>query len=281
MTEVHQANREQAALWNDAAGRAWVEMQSVLDGMLAPFNALLIEHSCLDEKGRVLDVGCGAGSTTLSVARRLGRQARCLGVDISATLIDVANGRAIEAGLDKVEFVQADVQTHAFEPNSFDSVISRFGVMFFDDPRAAFANIRGAAKRGAKLTFVAWRSPAENSFMTTAARAAAPLLPSLPAPEPSAPGQFGFADPDRVRRILEASGWQEIDIRSIDVPTCLAEKDLLAYVTRLGPVGLALREMDEHTRVQTAAAIRDAFDPFVQDGVARFIAACWLVSARG
>jgi hypothetical protein len=117
--------------------------------------------------------------------------------------------------------------------------------------------------------------------MTTAARAAAPFLPSLPAPDPNAPGQFGFADPDRVRRILAASGWQNIDVGAVDVPTSVAEQDLLTYVTRLGPVGLALKDVDEKTRAQTAAAVRAAFEPFVHDRTARFNAACWLVKALG
>ena len=280
MPETQRANREQAALWNEGAGKAWVEMQGILDSMLAPFTSVLIEHAVDDATRRVLDVGCGAGSTTLSVARRLGAGGSCLGLDISATLIAAAKAHATRQGLDNATFVQADAQTHAFEPGGFDAVISRFGVMFFDDPETAFTNLRRAARSDATLAFVAWRGPAENPFMTTAARAAAPFLPSLPAPNPNGPGQFGFADPDRVRAILQASGWKSIDIGPVDVPAQLAQQDLLAYVTRLGPVGLALKEVDEQTRVQVTAAVRSAFDPFVQDGAARFNTACWLVQAR-
>ncbi|WP_438028581.1 class I SAM-dependent methyltransferase [Sorangium sp. So ce233] len=280
MSEAHPPNRDQAALWNDAGGRTWVEMQEVLDGMLAPLTAPLLEEAFPGEGGRVIDVGCGAGATALSMARRLGPAGLCLGVDISGPLVAAARARAAAEGLASAAFVQADAQTYGFEPGSFDAVISRFGVMFFDDPAAAFANIRRAMRRNAKLAFVAWRSPAENPFMTAAARAAAPLLPHLPAPDPDAPGQFGFADRDRVRRILDASGWTDVDIRPIDAPSGVAEKDLLSYVTRLGPVGLALRDVDEPTRARTAEAVRAAFDPYVRDGAARFTAACWLVTAR-
>jgi SAM-dependent methyltransferase len=280
MTQEHQVNQEQVALWNNAAGSAWTQMQSLLDRVLEPFNKLLIEHSLQSEKCRVLDIGCGAGSTTLSVARRLGEGGLCLGVDISAMLLEAAKKRAIEQRLDKAVFVQADAQTYAFEPNSFDVVLSRFGVMFFADPEAAFVNIRHAAREGATLNFVAWRSPSENPFMTQAARAAAPFLPSLSPPPPNTPGQFGFADADRVRRILQAAGWKHIDIRPVDVPIQMAEPDLLAYVTTMGPAGLAMREVDDPTRARIAEAVRAAFDPFVRDGVAHFNAACWLVSAR-
>jgi len=284
----HTANQEQAALWNDAAGHAWVEMETVLDGMLAPFNTLLTDAPPTNQPRtdtnttRLLDIGCGAGATTLAVARSMKTKptGQCLGVDISAPLIELATRRALEAALDNVKFVRADAQTYAFEPNSFDSVISRFGVMFFDDPQGAFANIRRATRRGGKLAFVAWRGPAENPFMTAAARAAAPLLPSLPVPDPNTPGQFGFADPGKARRILEASGWTHIDIRPKDVPSELAKKDLLTYVTRLGPVGLALQKADEPTRNRTTAAVRAAFEPFIHGDVVRFTGACWLVTAH-
>ena len=147
--------------------------------------------------GRVLDVGCGTGSTTLAVARRLGAKGRCIGIDISEPMIAAARARAEREGT-PASFIRADAQTHAFEPASFDMIISRFGVMFFDDSVRAFANLRRAAKQTPSLRFIAWRSAAENPFMTTAERAAAPLLPNLPARRPDAPGQFAFADRDRV-----------------------------------------------------------------------------------
>lgn len=281
MTDRRNANQDQKALWDGAAGEAWVEMQRVLDELLEPFNRVLLEHALRERPNRVLDVGCGAGSTTLSVARHLGSGGSCVGVDLSTALIEVARQRAIAEKAGNVTFVHADAQTHRFEANSFDAVISRFGVMFFEDPVAAFANLRHAARSESTLTFVAWRSPGENPFMTTAARAAAPFLPSLPTPDLNGPGQFGLADPGRVRHMLDASGWQNVDIGPIDVPSSVAHEELLSYVTRLGPVGLALKEVDEPTRVKVTAAVHAAFDPYIQDGAARFTAACWLVRARG
>jgi SAM-dependent methyltransferase len=280
MSETHQPNRDEAARWNEVSGPIWVEMQDVLNRMFAPFEAQLIEEAFPREGGRVLDIGCGAGATTLAMARRLGPTGICLGVDISAPLVAAAKARAAAEGLVSAAFVQADAQIYPFEPASFDAVISRFGVMFFDDSEAAFANIRRAARHGAKLTFVAWRSPAENPFMTTGSRAAAPLLANLPAPNPEAPGQFAFANADKVRRILDASGYNDIEVRPIDVPSSVAENDLLAYATKLGPVGMALRDADERTRARTAEALRVAFVPYIENGAARYTAACWLVSAR-
>jgi len=273
-------NRAQAALWNEASGPAWVEMHDVLDRMLAPFEVRLTAEAFPGEGRRVLDVGCGAGSTTLAMARRLGPAGLSLGVDISGPLLAVAEARAAAEGLDTARFVQADAQTYAFEAEEFDAVISRFGVMFFDDPEAAFSNIRRAARRDATLTFEAWRSPMENPFMITAVLAVAPFLPSVAPPEPNAPGQFAFADAERMHRILDASGWRDVEVRPLDVSCEVAEADLLAYVTKLGPAGAALRNADETTKAQAAEALRAAFQPFVQDGAARFVSACWLATAR-
>jgi SAM-dependent methyltransferase len=250
--------------------------------VLAPFEKILSQEAFPGEGGRVLDLGCGAGATTISMARRLGPTGFCAGVDISEPLLRVAKERVIAEKLGAVAFVQADAQTYTFEPGRFDSVMSRFGVMFFDDPEAAFVNIRRAARSDAKLAFVAWRSPAENPFMTTAARAAEPLLPNLSIPDGGAPGEFAFAEGGRVRRILNASDWKNVVVRPIDVTAHIAEQDLLTYVTKLGPVGAALRDanVDEATRARTANVVRAAFEPYIQDGTGRFTMACWLVSAQ-
>ncbi len=177
-------------------------------------------------------------------------------------------------------FIRANAQTWAFEPASFDMIISRFGVMFFDDAVRAFANLRRAASDGAELRCIAWRSAAENPFMTTAERAATPLLPNLPDRQPDAPGQFAFADARRVHRILEESGWANIDVRPIDVACTLPEKDLIPYLTRLGPVGRLLQEMDDGARTRILESVRAAFDPHVHGAEVRFTAACWMVGAR-
>jgi SAM-dependent methyltransferase len=279
MDVQRQTDDEQTTLWNGLAGRAWVEAQEMLDQMFKPFEDLLVEAVSAGSGGPVLDVGCGTGSTTLAVARLLGATGRCIGIDISDPMIAAARARAEREGT-PASFIRANAQSHSFEPASFDMIISRLGVMFFDDAVRAFANLRRAARDNAELRFVAWRSAAENPFMTTAERAAAPLLPNLPARRPSAPGQFAFADRRRVYTILEESGWAGIDIRPIDVACALPERELVRYLTRLGPVGLILQRADDRTRTQVIKTVRTAFDPYVHGAEVRFTAACWMVSAR-
>lgn len=270
---------EQTRLWNGPAGRAWVEAQELLAQVFKPFEDLLVEVVSARSRNRVLDVGCGTGSTTLSVARRLGVKGRCVGVDISNPMIAAARARA-EQESNPASFICANAQVHAFEPASFDMIISRFGVMFFDDSIRAFANLRSAATDNADLRFVAWRSAAENPFMTTAERSAAALLPNLPPRRPDQPGQFAFANGDRVCTILEKSGWAEVEIRPIDLTCTLPEKELVPYLTRLGPVGLILQEADDRTRAQVIETVRAAFNPYVHGAEVRFTAACWMVSAQ-
>jgi ubiquinone/menaquinone biosynthesis C-methylase UbiE len=279
MDVAHETDGEQEKLWNGVAGRAWVEAQELLDELFKPFEGLLVEAVSARSVSRVLDVGCGTGGTTLAVAPLLGANGRCIGIDISDPMIAAARARAEREGA-PASFIRANAQTHAFEPASLDMIISRFGVMFFDDSVRAFANLRRAAREDAALKFVAWRSAAENPFMTTAERAAAPLLPNLPARRPDAPGQFAFADQRRVSRILEESGWAGIDIRPIEVAYTLPEKELIRNVSRLGPLGRILHEIDEHTRKQVLETVRAAFDPYVHGADVRFPAACWMVSAR-
>ncbi|HEY0941008.1 MAG TPA: class I SAM-dependent methyltransferase [Steroidobacter sp.] len=280
MSNSGKANQDQVELWNEASGRTWVEMQAVLDGILAPFASKVIDAGFPGEGGRVLDIGCGAGMTTRAMAQRLGPRGHCVGVDISEPLLTAARARAAADRVGNASFLQADAQTHAFEPGSADAIISRFGVMFFDDPEGAFANLRRAVRPSGQLAFVAWRSPAENPFMTAAKRAAEPLLPNMPCAAANAPGQFAFADGDRVRRILERAGWSDIAVRPVDAEGNVAEKDLFAYVTKLGPVGVALRDVqDAALQARVAEALRAAFQTYIRDGAAHFTMACWLVTA--
>ncbi|MDP3859864.1 MAG: methyltransferase domain-containing protein [Stagnimonas sp.] len=279
MEVARDTDDEQSRLWNGQAGQAWVETQAVLDQLFLSFENLLVDAALARPRGRVLDVGCGTGSTTLALARRLGALVRCTGVDISEPMIAAARARAGREG-SPAQFLRANAQTQAFEPASFDLIVSRFGVMFFEDSVRAFANLRAAASPGAELRCIVWRGPAENPFMTTAERAAAPLLPPMPARAPDAPGQFAFADSQRVRRILEDSGWSDIDIQPLDIACRLPEQDLVPYLSRLGPLGRVLPTLDQATRSRVIETVRAAFEPYVHGAEVRFDAACWLLGAR-
>lgn len=284
MDAARKAVDEQAARWNGPAGRVWAEQQALVDEVFAPIDAVLVGGLAAGAGARVLDVGCGTGGTTLAVARRLGAGSRCVGIDLAEPMITAARARVARAGGEltdaAVTFVRDDAATHAFEAGSFDTIVSRFGVMFFADFVRAFAHLRYAAARDGRLRFVTWRSADENAFMTTAETAAAPLLPNLPAREPDAPGQFAFADADKVRGILAGAGWSGIDVAPVDITCTFAADELTRYFTNFGPLGRVLPEADEATREEVVAVVRSAFEPFVHGAEVRFTAACWVVSAR-
>lgn len=279
MDAMSRKGDEQAALWNGVSGCAWVDAEKIIDQMFRPLEDLLVDAVKAGPGGRVLDIGCGTGGTTRAAARALGAEGRCVGIDISEPMITAARARAEREGV-AASFIVADAETFAFEPASVDLFISRFGVMFFNDPVAAFANLRRAASKAAEARLIAWRSGAENPFMTTAERAAAPLLPDLPPRKADAPGQFAFGDQGRVRAILEESGWVDVDLRPIDVTCTMPAAELDRYFTRFGPVGRVLHELDEPTRKQVIETVRAAFAPYVHGPEVRFTAACWMVGAR-
>ncbi|MCU1643851.1 MAG: Methyltransferase [Nocardia sp.] len=269
---------EQTTLWNGRSGQAWSQSVGLMDQVLQPFETLLLESIAAGSGVRILDVGCGAGATTLAAAHRVGPAGAVVGADISEPMITAARAR-VDAAQAPVSFVLGDAQTYAFDAASFDLIMSRFGVMFFPDAVAAFTNLRRAARDSAALRFLCWRGVAENPFMTTAERAAAPLLPNLPARQLDQPGQFAFADEQRVRAILDQSGWSAIGFRPVDVECVLPEQELIRYFTQFGPVGLHLPDVDEATRTEVVRTVRAAFEPFVHGDQVRFTAACWVVDA--
>lgn len=272
-------NESQARLWNGAAGDAWVHAREIMDGMYQAFSDRLVEAVVRRSARRVLDVGCGTGGTTLDIQRRIQPAGLCTGVDISHPMLEVAQRRAAAAGL-QAHFVAADAQVHDFAPGNFDMIVSRFGVMFFDSPVDAFTNLHRAATSDASMQLAVWRSAADNPFMTAAERAAAPLLPAMPTRSPDGPGQFAFADPHRTQCMLEESGWKQIRIAPLDIECAFPANLLDYYLTRLGPVGVALRDADDAIRAEVTAAVRGAMTPYVKGEQVCYNAACWLISAE-
>lgn len=273
---MHVSRDQKPTDWNGAAGESWVAAQDALDEMFRPLEHLLVATAAARPRKRVLDVGCGTGSTTIAIQERLGPDVACVGVDISQSMLEHARRRCGQAPA----FLCADAQTHAFEQECFDLLVSRFGVMFFKDAVQALTNLRRAARADAELCFIVWRSPAENPFMTTAERAAANVLPDIPPRVVNAPGQFGFADSNRVRRILEESGWSDAAVTPLDIACSFPEPALARYAARLGPLGSILREVDEPTKARVLAVVLPAFEPYVQGDRVHFTAACWKIVAR-
>ena len=271
------ANQAQVDYWNTGAGPVWVEFQERLDRQLDPLGLAASAALAVRAGERVLDIGCGCGHTTLGLAGTVGPKGKVVGVDVSRPMLEIARRRA--AGNDTIEFLEGDAQTADMGAAESDAAYSRFGVMFFADPTAAFANIRRAVRVGGRLGFVCWRPFSENVWMRGPAEAAAPFLPPAAPLDPEAPGPFAFADDARVRRILEAAGWGRVEIRPHDVSIGAGGlEDTLSLMMKVGPLGAALRETPE-----AAPRVVDAVRKFLMrherpDGV-RLAAAAWIVTA--
>lgn len=272
---MSEANAQQVAYWNESAGPTWAELQAPLDRQLAPLGRRAMSELDLGPGRRVLDIGCGAGDTTLSLAQT---GAEAVGIDISRPLLEIARSRS--EGRADVTFLEGDAQTHAFPPGAFDAVFSRFGVMFFASPAAAFANIRQALKPGGRLAFVCWRTPAENPIMSLPMQAALAHVDAPPAPpEPGAPGPFAFADPERVRAILAAAGFKDVTVTPHD--EAIGPGDLettLALALRVGPLGALLRE-NPKKRDAVIASVRAALAPYDGPDGVKLGSATWIVTA--
>lgn len=269
-----------ASFWRQAGGQAWADLQALMDRLNQPIGEAVAAQAGLGFGGRALDVGCGAGDTTLDMARRLAPGGRCVGVDVSEPLLEIGRRRAQAEGVANAEFVLGDAQDYAFEAEAFDAVISRFGVMFFEAPDLAFANLRRALRPDGRLAFACWRSPAENPLSQIPLEAAAPFLSKVPQAEPDGPGRFAFADPARVQAILDRSGWREVEIAPLNTPTPLTFDELMRLSLDLGALGPLLRDESEAVRARVHDAVAARLRPFVEDGMVSMTAACWLVTAR-
>jgi SAM-dependent methyltransferase len=275
-------NGDQASFWNEQAGRKWVANQDAMDAQLGPLGIAAMDRLAPQPGERVLDVGCGAGTTTRLLAERV-RPGEVVGVDISAPLLVRARERTT---LENVRFELGDAQTFSFAPALFDAVFSRFGVMFFEDPVAAFTNLRGALRPGGRLGFVCWRAMKENAWVTVPLGAAAPLLPEPPAPPPpDAPGPFAFADGARVREILSRSGFTQIATTPHDEALAMGGRgdadEAVDLVMEIGPLGRALASVESATeRSKVRSVVREALAKHDGPGGVRLAAATWIVTAR-
>ena len=278
-------NAEQIRYWNEQRARSWVEQQELIDAQLAPLGRRAMERAAVALGERVLDVGCGCGQTTLDLGRRVGPSGSVLGADVSSPMLAQARAAARAAGVTNVRFEEADAQTHAFAPRAFDVLFSRFGVMFFADPAAAFANLATALRPGGRLAFVCWRTLPENPWMAVPLMAAFQHIPPPPIPGPNDPGPFAFADRTRVDGILTSGGFTDVAFDPLDEELVIgggAElAQAVAFILQLGPTAAALREAGPEKAVEVAAAVGEALRPYFTPGAGvRMMAAAWVVSAR-
>ncbi len=267
----------QAAFWNGPGGKMWLASYDRIQRSIAPFSTAALAAVKAQPGEKILDVGCGTGSTTAELAKQVGPQGRVLGVDISEPLI----GAARQHHLDNATFEVADAAAFPFETAAFDVIFSRFGVMFFGDPVAAFKNLRRALRPLGRLVFLCWRTPLENPWGLLPMRAAQPHLPPIERPGPEDPGQYSFGDRTRVERILKEAGFGAPTFRTVDEQILMGKTvpDVLDNLGKFGPLARLFADSTAEQIAKAKAAIGEALKPHAAADGVHLAGACWLVTA--
>ena len=260
-------------------------MQDRTDALIEPLGRIAIERLGVGAGARVLDVGCGCGQTLLQLAERVGPSGHVLGVDISPPML--ARARERVAGRPTIALALGDAQTYAFAPGAFDALYSRFGVMFFDDPRAAFRNLRAAVRSGGRLSFVCWQDLAKNPWAARPLEAVMRLLPESAMPDilrAGRPGPFFMSDPARVRAILGAAGWKDVSLEAVEMPLHVGGAatldEAVAYSLQIGSAARAMDGAPEALKTALEAALREALAPFSSARGVFMDGAAFVVRAR-
>jgi len=269
---------EQAEYWNGPGGKMWLGAYDRIQRGIAGFSDVALAAARAQPGEHVLDVGCGTGGTTGELAKAVGERGHVLGVDISEPLVGAARAQKLA----NATFEVGDATTYPFGANVFDLVFSRFGVMFFADPVAAFRNIRRAMKPAGRLVFLCWRTPAENPWAAVPMRAAQPFLPPMERPGPEDPGQYSFGDRHRVERILTEAGFADLSIEPVDQMLNQGRDvpDVLERIGDFGPLARAFKDVPPEQVAKAKAAIGEALKPHATPDGVKLAGACWLVRAR-
>jgi SAM-dependent methyltransferase len=275
-------NDQQAEFWSTLAP-TWIEIEDQLEQVSGRPGQMAMDRLDLQAGQTVVDLGCGTGRTTLELARRVAPGGRAIGVDIAAEMLIRGRDHAAEAGIGNAEFLHMDVQTGDLGEGRFDAAFSRFGVMFYADPVAAFAGVRRTLRRGGRLAFVCWQPITANDWMMVPGMAAVSATGTMPPmPGPDEPGPFSLSDPNRVRSILGSAGFSDIDIQPHADFIATAEDripEVAALAMRVGAVRELVKEVGEETRDRVRAAIEEALRSRVENGEARASRGVFVVTA--
>jgi SAM-dependent methyltransferase len=277
MSEI--PNVEQARAWDGEEGDHWATHAARYDASLRDHNAQLQAGAKIAPHERVLDVGCGNGVSTRDAARSAS-SGHAVGIDLSSAMLALARATAADEGLTNVEFIQADAEAHDFDVQRFDVLISRFGVMFFADPVAAFSNLFRALAPGGRLALVVWKSLPENEWFAELGKALA-VGRDVPPPLSGAPGPFGLSDADYVRRTLGTAGFTGVQLDAFHAPFYAGSDvdDAYAHASGSGFTRRMLSDLDDTMKARALDALRTMIAAHRSEGEITFDSACWLITA--
>ena len=277
------SNAEQIADWNGEQGQRWADQQALLDRMVEPFGNAALQAAAPQPGERVLDIGCGCGSTSMTLARAVGPHGSVLGIDISRPMLDAARQLAAAHPEARLSFAEADASVAAL-PAGQDLLYSRFALMFFDAPAAALGHLRRALRVGGRCAFVCWRAPRDNPWAMAPLVAARKALGIQPSPaDPLMPGPFAFADEQRLRALLAEAGFAGVELRRFDAPASggASPREAALNSLQLGPASRLAQQAGAAHAETLVAAIERALAPLAAaDGSVALGGSAWVVSAR-
>ncbi len=285
MSDTAPTNQNDEAFedWNGEMGDRWLAYLDKFEGMIAPAGEAVLAKAAAQPGEQVLDVGCGGGVSAISLAKSVGSAGHVTGLDISNKLITTATQRGQEAGLENLSWQVADAQTQKLPEGAYDLVFSRFGIMFFQDSEAAFANIH-AANKGGRLCCTVWGPPPENPWMMEIGKVVNSIV-QQPEPDPTAPGPFRFADPQVFQAILEGAGYSNVSFEPWHGPQLIGGAgSSVEQAVQFALHGLDLEEAvaaaGEEGKQELAAKLQALFSEHDTSQGVRLPAMTWLVTAQ-
>lgn len=281
MNEHVNANMDE--FWNGTGGEKWLLFQEAMDESLRPFGHQALAFAAIRAGENVLDIGCGCGDTSIEIARRVGADGSVQGVDISAPILARAKSQAEILTVPNLSFEHGDAQVCPLRPEYFDLVFSRFGIMFFDDPVAAFTNLRRAMKLGGRLVFICWQPIIDNEWVTISLDVVARHITLPPPPGPQDSGPMSFGKPERVNSVLSAAGFTDIAVSDFSSMFTIGNSidQAVDFLTQMGPASGAIAKSDtsDRTKSEIAADLRNALSKFSHVEGVTLGAATWIVTA--
>ena len=274
-------NQEQKEFWNEKKGKIWVSLESNIDKMLGPLGHHAIKILNPKSGEKILDIGCGTGSTSQSLSKLVGENGLITGIDISEPILNFAKNQLEIRNIKNIDFIQEDAQTFNLSNFNYDAIFSRFGIMFFEDPFFAFKNIKKSLNSRGRITFICWSNREENDWITLSSKVASQFLELPPKNNPREPGPFAFEEYSYIKEILTKSGWKNINIKN-HKENIIVGKTLdhaAAFLSKMGPMSVPFENSNEKTKAKVIEALKECYSKYLIPKGVEFHFSTWIVSA--
>ena len=279
--QTSKVNVDQKKFWNESKGKSWVELQPKIDSLLKPIGEAALSKLNPIEGEKIAELGCGTGTMSFLISKKIGKSGLVQGFDISEPMLDYAEKRRINSNLVNIKYTLADLQIHEFKKNSFDALFSRFGVMFFDNPVVAFTNLRSSLKKGGRFIFACWAERLANDWIELPTEIASRFLEMPPTPPEKTPGPFAFEDKDYVTSILNEAGWKNVGFENFSCSHSAGRTldEAARFLGKMGPMSGLIENSGSKMRERFYEALKLELSKYETDAGIMMNFSTWIVSA--